>query len=172
MFRFPVAFRPPAFASWASCSRQKDLGFPHGRLTRTHRCWTLAGFPRFTHTRNDRVWVSSLPRGRRCSHGRYLVPSRRPPLLCGQALYPGPASIYPRVWLTRHQRGFSFIHPSGLPLACSPRMEQGPLRLPSELRTPRLLATHVRGRDRHRALTQDSYPASTGPPFYEPTRVE
>jgi hypothetical protein len=22
MFRFPVAFRPPAFASWASCSRQ------------------------------------------------------------------------------------------------------------------------------------------------------
>jgi len=24
---FPVAFRPPAFASWASCSRQKELAF-------------------------------------------------------------------------------------------------------------------------------------------------
>jgi hypothetical protein len=29
--------------------------------------------------------------------------------------------------MTRHQRGFACAHPSGLPLACSPRMERAPL---------------------------------------------
>ena len=28
--RFPVGFRPPAFASWASCSRQEDSAIPYG----------------------------------------------------------------------------------------------------------------------------------------------
>src|SRR5215212_8149829 len=27
---FPVGFRPPAFASWASCSRQEDSAIPYG----------------------------------------------------------------------------------------------------------------------------------------------
>ena len=27
---FPVGFRPPAFASWASCSRQQDSAIPYG----------------------------------------------------------------------------------------------------------------------------------------------
>lgn len=30
--RFPVAFRPPALASWASCARPR-ISFPYGRLT-------------------------------------------------------------------------------------------------------------------------------------------
>jgi hypothetical protein len=36
VFRFPVAFRPPAFASWASCSRPR-ISSPYGRLTPPHR---------------------------------------------------------------------------------------------------------------------------------------
>ena len=43
---------------------------------------------------------------------------------------------------------FTHVHPSGLPLTRRPRMDQGPLRLSPELRTPPLPATHVRGGDR------------------------
>src|SRR5512133_2755801 len=32
VFRFPVAFRPPALASWASCARPR-ISSPYGRLT-------------------------------------------------------------------------------------------------------------------------------------------
>jgi len=45
------------------------------------------------------------------------------------ALHPGRASIYPGLTLTRCHRRFTHVHPSGLPLTCRPRMEQGPLRL-------------------------------------------
>ncbi len=55
----------------------------------------------------------------------------RPPPAASQrpALYPGRASTYPGVTLTRCHRRFTHVHPSGLPLTCRPRMEQGPLRL-------------------------------------------
>src|SRR6185436_5966073 len=33
--RFPVGFRPPAFASWTSCSRQEDSAIPYGWPTGT-----------------------------------------------------------------------------------------------------------------------------------------
>ena len=52
--RFPVAFRPPAFASWASCSRPTDLGLPHGRLTPPNSGGDPAGFPRSARTRISR----------------------------------------------------------------------------------------------------------------------
>jgi hypothetical protein len=67
----------------------------YGRLTRvpTSVLWTLTGFPRSPHARYDRVRVPPLRRGQRCSHDRLALPGRRLPLLCGQALYPGPASI-------------------------------------------------------------------------------
>jgi hypothetical protein len=64
--------------------------------------WTLAGFPRSTHARYDRVRVPPLRRGQRCSHDRLALPGRRLPLLCGQALYPGPASISRGVIVTTH----------------------------------------------------------------------
>jgi hypothetical protein len=46
--------------------------------------------------------------------------------------------------VTRHHQGFTHVHPSGLPLACGPRTERGPLGVFSELRTPPLPAAHVR----------------------------
>jgi hypothetical protein len=45
--------------------------------------------------------------------------------------------------VTRHHQGFTHVHPSGLPLACGPRTERGPLGVFSELRTPPLPAAHV-----------------------------
>ena len=46
-------------------------------------------------------------------------------------------------YVTRHHRGFTHVHPSGLPLTCSRRMVRQPLGLNSELHTPPLPVTHV-----------------------------
>jgi hypothetical protein len=53
--------------------------------------------------------------------------------------------------LTRHHRGFTGVHPSGLPLACGPRVEQGPLGFSLGLRTPPSPATHARAGTGHGA---------------------
>ncbi len=72
---FPAAFRPPAFASWASCSRQ-GFGLPlrsaYRHLPGEARwlCRTLTGFPCSARVRHSWGWVPSLPRGRRCRRGR------------------------------------------------------------------------------------------------------
>jgi hypothetical protein len=58
-----------------------------------HKAPRGARFPRSPHTRYDRVRVPSLRRGQRCSHDRLALPGRRLPLLRGQALHPGLASI-------------------------------------------------------------------------------
>ena len=68
MSRFPAAFRPPAFASWPSCSR-RGFGLPHGRPTGQQRCPDLDGVPTF-HTSEIRPgWVPPIPRGRWCPPG-------------------------------------------------------------------------------------------------------
>jgi hypothetical protein len=58
---------------------------------------------------------------------------------------PAPRWINPSAGptITKHHQGFTHVHPSGLPLACGPRMEQGPLGFSFELHTPPLPATHV-----------------------------
>ena len=74
--------------------------------------------------------VSSLPRGRRCSprpSGRPWSPSAA---LQRLALPPRYRSPTRDVRLTRHQQGFRVIHPSGLPLTCSPRSERAPSGFP------------------------------------------
>ena len=56
--------------------------------------------------------------------------------------------------------------PAGLPLACNPRMEQGPLGIFPELRTPPLPATHVKAGTGVRALARVTQPpSSAGPPI-------
>lgn len=49
----------------------------------------------------------------------------------------------PGLTLTRHHRGFTDVHPSGLPLTCDHRMERQSLGLNPELHTPPLPAPHV-----------------------------
>ena len=70
----------------------------------------------------------------------------RPPLAVPPR--PGPAprspSHLPGLWVTRHQRGFTHVRPSGLPLACAPGWDETRFGFFPELRTSQLPATHVR----------------------------
>src|SRR5260221_10537813 len=87
--------------------------------------------------------MPSLPRGLRCPHGRQVIPGRRTPPCSGPSLYPRPATHHRRLLITRHHQGFTVVHPSGLPLACSPRVEREPSGFPPGLHTPPLPAAHA-----------------------------
>jgi hypothetical protein len=88
-------------------------------------------------------WVPSLPRGLRCPHGRQVISGRRMPPCSGPSLYPRPATHHRRLLITRHHQGFTVVHPSGLPLACGPRVEREPSGLSPGLHTPPLPAAHA-----------------------------
>jgi hypothetical protein len=93
MSRFPVAFRPPAFASWPSIARW-GVG-PSLRLA--YRANPDPNGVVTLHMHEMRPGrVPSIPRGRWCSHGRNRITDRHLPLPCGQSLYPG---------TTNHLRG-------------------------------------------------------------------
>ena len=105
--------------------------------------------------------------GRRCSRDRQVL---RTPSAASQrpALHPGHASIHPGLTLTRCHRRFTHVHPSGLLLARTPRMDHGTHRLSPELRTPPLPAAHVRAETGHRTRTRAT--SSTSPPTSYSTR--
>ena len=124
--RFPVAFRPPAFASWAilfplgSCAFL-TVGRPGGCSTRTP-----TGFPRSTRARYDRGGCPLYPEA--AVSIRMAVTST-----IGACRF-STASHAPRcnnpsagLGITRHHREFTHVHPSGLPRACGSRMERKPL---------------------------------------------
>jgi hypothetical protein len=130
--RVPVGFRPPAFASWASCSRQRvPLSSRSAYRTVTQTGPDSVGVSVFrTHeTRlglgapcTPRTVVSTRPH---TILGRHLPPSN------GRPLSPWHRSPPQDVQLTRHQQGFTGIHPApSLPLACGPRTEREPLGFP------------------------------------------
>jgi hypothetical protein len=82
---FPVAFRPPAFACWASCSRRGVL------LPVTVG---LPGCLDSAHPSHDRIGCPLYPETKRCSHGRSDPSGRPPPPLPGARSYhPGPHPI-------------------------------------------------------------------------------
>ena len=95
------------------------------------------------------------------------LPDRHPPLPSDQSLNPATTSHHARLSFTGHQQGFNHVHPSGLPLARAPGVEPATLRLPPELRTPPLPATHVRGGDRPSStdleLPLNSHPSISNP---------
>jgi hypothetical protein len=114
---FPAAFRLPAFASWASCSRQRDsalltVGLPGS-------AWTLAGFPRCAHLSHDRIGCPLYPEAQRCSHGRSDPSGRRsPPLPGARPYHPGVHSIFRSCLLRGVIEGsLAFTRPV-FPLAC------------------------------------------------------
>ena len=115
--RFPVAFRPPAFASWASCPA---AGFrsPHGRPTSSQPApGPRRGFHVPHITRHDRVGCPLYPE----ASGVHTTGPIPPVAACrpssGQALSPRSSSHPPELSITRHHQGFTRVHPSGLPLA-------------------------------------------------------
>jgi hypothetical protein len=143
MSRFPVAFRPPAFASWSSFVRW-GVG-PSLRSAYRAPCQgpDPNGVVTFRTHEMRPGRVPSIPRELWCPHGRHGIADRHLPLRNGQSLNPGPTIHQPGLRLTRHHRGFTVVHPSGLPLACGPRMEREPLGFSPELHTPPLPTTHV-----------------------------
>lgn len=127
--RFPVAFRLPAFASWAFLSRQGIVPFSRSAYPSPRRCWDLDGVSMF---RTNEIRVGSgapFTPGQRCSH------SRRKRISCRcRSSATSPAlrsfSCLPELRVTKPHQGFTLVHPSTLPLACDPRTRQGPLGFP------------------------------------------
>lgn len=143
---FPVAFRPPAFASQVIPVPPGELRLPHGRPTaHRHRRRTPSGLPRSTLTRFDRV-------------GCPLYPGDGGALLTGCRARPAPAALRrpvptprpttfhragPR--FTRHQRGFTRFTRPVCPSPVIPSVERESFGFPSgfaprryQQRTPRM----------------------------------
>ena len=128
--RFPVAFRPPAFASWAFLSRQGVPPFSRSAYPPPRQMLgTSTGFPCSARTRYGWVRVPPLLWGLRCSH------SRRKRISCRcRSSATSPAlrsfSCLPELRVTKPHQGFTLVHPSTLLLTCDPRTGQGPLGFP------------------------------------------
>ena len=123
---FPVAFRPPAFASWASCSRQ---GFPP-LLRSAYRASQPGpdGFSTFHTSEIQPDWAPSSSRGQRCSHGRPGFLGRRlPPLPTARPYHPGPRPITRSCSLRDIHKGLlTFARPAFPSPGCSPGWSRGP----------------------------------------------
>jgi hypothetical protein len=132
LVRFPVAFRLPALASWASCTR-RGVGpsLPPAYRHRLPAWRTPMGFPCSARMRPGWGWVPSIPRGRWCPHGRHRSLAATGRLPTARPLSPRHRKPSQDVQLTRHQRGFTGVHPvPSLPLACGPRTERALLGFP------------------------------------------
>ena len=121
--KFPAAFRPPAFACWASCSCRGVL-LP-SRSAYQAAAWTPAGFPRSAHPSHGRIGCPLYPEAQRCSHSRSDPSGRRsPPLPGARPYHPGVPSISRDCLLRGVIKGsLAFTRPA-FPLACNPRMER------------------------------------------------
>jgi hypothetical protein len=130
MSRFPVVFRPAGIRFlgilfpprvWALLT----VGLPD----RLNGFRTLTGFPRFPYSRHGRGGRPLYPE----ASGVHATDKKNPRSPLAVLPRPGPiprfSSHRPRLTITRHQQGFNFVHPSGLPLARAPRMERDALRL-------------------------------------------
>jgi len=111
---FPVVFRPPALACWASCSRRglppsSRSAYQVGAKASTR---TPTGFPRSAHPSHGRIGCPLYPETTRCSADQSDPSGRRVPPLPGARSYrPGP----PKLSITGRRQGFTRVHPPGLP---------------------------------------------------------
>lgn len=146
--------------SWAFLT----VGLPDTVTTRT-----LTGFPRSTRTSNDRGGCLLYPEG----GGAHPIGKKSPTGACRSSTA-SPYTPLQQPISEAHNNETSTevhaIHPSGLALTCSPRMERGPSGLNPELRTPPLPVTHVRAGRGQRARTSNYTTDIAGPPTCEFTR--
>jgi hypothetical protein len=133
--RFPVAFRPPAFASRSSCSR-RGVG-PSSRSAYRARlpARTPTGLPRSTRMSCDRGGCPLYPEDGGAPRPSRLL-DRRLPLCHGQSLLPAGTSHQAGHCFTRHQRGFTRFTRPVFPSPVAARMERAALGLSPGLRTP------------------------------------
>ena len=123
------------------------------------------GFPRSTRARNDRGGRPLYPGDGGVLPVEGSLFNRHLPLPSGQSLHPADTSHRRDPNVTRHPQGFTRVHPSGLPLACDPRMGRGSLGFFPELRTPPLPATHVRAGTGHGHWPGTTPSTSVEPPI-------
>jgi hypothetical protein len=166
MSRFPVAFRPPAFASRSSDSR-RGIGLSLRSAYRAKpSARTSTGLPRSARTSCDRGGCPLYPEDDG-AHPAGSPPRPAPAASQRQVLRSRQQQAIDGVPFTRHQTRVHAIHPSGLPLTHTPGMEPAALRLPPELRTLPSPATHVEGGDRPSStdleLPLNSHPSISNP---------
>lgn len=158
-----------------SLPRSSDPRWETGPSLRSaYRPRDVAGSHRGSHVSHARdatgVGASCISE-RRCSTRPTGNPRPTPAASQRPALCP---AWNPSARLTRNETSTEVyaIHPSGLPLARDPRMEQGSFGFPPELRTPPLPATHAEGgarpsstglrlRIRHLPVLQSASPLAT-----------
>src|SRR5712691_472673 len=122
--RFPAAFPPPAFASWAPLPARRDsapiaVGLPHAPRIPAHVLRTLAGFTRSARVRPGPGWTLSLPRGQRCSLAIDLSVAAACRLTSAGPYSPQNRNPTRDVDLSRHQQEFPGSRPMPvLPLTC------------------------------------------------------
>jgi hypothetical protein len=75
-------------------------------------------------------WVSSKPRGRWCAPGQQRPPGRHLPPSSGRPLSLAAASHRRECIMTRRHRGFTHVHPSGLPQPVTPGWDGSPWAFP------------------------------------------
>ena len=131
---------------------------------------TLTGFPRSACARCDRGGrplypeASGVPTTDRAPRSPLAVPPRPGPI-------PRCSSHLPRLHLTRYPQGFKFVHPSGLPLTCTPGWNGVCFDFFPELRTPQLPATHVRAGTSYEHCWELRHRHHAGPPICELARL-
>jgi hypothetical protein len=150
---FPAAFRPPAFAFWASFPARESRP-PYGRpAAPPPAARTRTGFPCSARVRPGWLRVPSLPRGRRCPRRPVNLPGRPPaasqrPAPIHPGPQPAPGSNRDEASARVHSRS---LHTS-LPLTCNPG-RNGILGLSPELRTqPGRARQRTSGRGQARTL--------------------
>ena len=168
--RFPVAFRPPAFASWASCPAE-EFRSPHGRPTR-HSPGPRRGFhvPHIRATAGLGALFTSRPSGALATGP--IPPATACPLSQGPGPITRSSSHPPELSITRRHRGFTRVHPPDRPQRLVvPRMEQGPLgHSPGFAPRQARPAAHAGAGDGHRALARSHMTDIVGPPIHELTQ--
>jgi hypothetical protein len=135
--RFPVVFRPPAFASWAPCPAGKFRPNYSRPTTTAHAYLRIRRGPRrgFTtfHTRETRTGPGALfTPGMTVFAGHRVVRSRRLPPHNGRSLPPRHYGPTRDVGVTRHQQEFPDSRPIPvLPLTCDRHgWDDGPWAFP------------------------------------------
>ena len=154
-FRFPAAFRPPAFASRVILFPPGSWAFLTVGLPPTKSERTPSGFPRSTLTSYDRGGCPLYPRDQRCSPDQMPCPASACRIPTARPCTPPDTSHRAELRFTRHQQGFTRFTRPVCPSPVILAMGREPLRLSLGLRTPPLPATHAKGRARHRARARD-----------------
>ena len=102
------------------------------------------GVPTFHMHKTRPGRVPPISRERRCPHDRQSAYRPPPAAFQRPVLHPGPTTIHPGLTLTRRHRRFTHVHPSGLPLTCTPGwIEHASVSTPG-LCTPPLPAAHTK----------------------------